>query len=658
MSNHRSPPPQLLFDDGSRVMQEEAASSIFLTTTALSQESSSPRGNIPLHMYYEVERISREVIQLCLKNNSRNSDEATTEHVKPRVLRIALQFPDELLADSPEVCWLLDDQLRRDLLEWNDTSCKTDNSDNNSDSNNNNNNSSSITPFCFVLGDTTVNSCCPDEVAALHLNADVLVHYGHACLSPTGTLPVLYSFGKLPLNVEDAVQTMEQARQERGTEKVLILYQVGYHHAMPQLQNAWRQQAVNQLDEKTLHIEVAQIPKPSTTSRRKKKPTATARGDHCCDSLNDPVKSTCCQSSSETTKNKYIADAVGISCGGIEPGSSCAKSNVSGTADEEEKPDVLVDSLARPLIIGGLELPPTMTSWESLADYTILFIMSSDPTTAEDSSSRMAALHHRQYCNSMLCFLSLPDPPKEYWMYTPADHTLNFIDKGSPSSSIQRQLKRRFFLTQKARDANVFGILVSNLSQQHLIDVVQTLQAIIQDAGKASYSFAVGKVNPAKLANFAEIDVFCLVACREQSLLDNERDYPVPVITPMELDIALGNLEWGTEPYSLDCQDILRRVRQSIDNDENGENEDTDAPYYSLVTGRYESKKVPSGVAKDECLNLQHLPGQGQIMEYKSEAANFLKQREYHGLDTMVGQTEAKAAVRGLSGIASNYSGS
>ncbi|KAG7373078.1 DPH2: diphthamide biosynthesis protein 2 [Nitzschia inconspicua] len=647
MSSHRSPPPQLLFDDGSRVMQEEAASSIFLTTTALSQESSSPRGNIPLHMYYEVERISREVIQLVFENNSRNSDEATTEHVKPRVLRIALQFPDELLADSPEVCWLLDDQLRRDLLEWNDTSCKTDNSDSNN----------SITPFCFVLGDTTVNSCCPDEVAALHLNADVLVHYGHACLSPTGTLPVLYSFGKLPLNVEDAVQKMEQARQERGSEKVLILYQVGYHHAVPQLQNTW-QQAVNQHVEKTLHIEVAQIPKPSKTSRRKRQPTATARGDHCCGSLNDQVKSTCCQSSSETTNNKYTADTVGISCGGVEHESSCAKSNVLGIVDEEEIMDIPVDSLARPLIIGGLELPPTITSWESLAGYTILFIMSSDPTTAEDLSSTLAAPHHRQYCNSMLCFLSLPDPPKEYWMYTPTDNTLNFNDKGSSSSSIQRQLKRRFFLTQKARDANVFGILVSNLSQQHLIDVVQTLQAIIQDAGKASYSFAVGRINPAKLANFAEIDVFCLVACREQSMLDNERDYPVPVITPMELEIALGNLEWGTEPYSLDCQDILRRVRQSIDNDENGEKEDTDAPYFSLVTGRYESKNVPSGLAKDECLNLLHLPGQGQIMEYKSEAANFLKQREYHGLETMVGQTEAKAAVRGLSGIASNYSGS
>lgn len=27
-------------------------------------------------------------------------------------------------------------------------------------------------------------SCCVDEVAAEHINADVVVHYGRACLSP------------------------------------------------------------------------------------------------------------------------------------------------------------------------------------------------------------------------------------------------------------------------------------------------------------------------------------------------------------------------------------------------------------------------------------------------------------------------------------------
>ena len=224
--------------------------------------------------------------------------------------------------------------------------------------------------------------------------------------------------------------------------------------------------------------------------------------------------------------------------------------------------------------------------------------------------------------------------------------------------SLNRQLKRRFFLSQKARDAHVFGILVANLSQQHLVDVVKSLKKIIQNAGKASYGFAVGKINPAKLANFAEIECFVLVACPEHSLLQDEREYHVPIITPLELEIALGHFSWGEKPYSLDCQDVLEylpkeETLQSGDEQEEDES-DEDAPYFSLVTGTYVQKTSKEKAA----LDLEALPGKGQVTAYNSEAANFLKQREYQGLETLAGQTEVKAAVEGQRGIASNYQGS
>merc|ERR1712176_12230 len=109
--------------------------------------------------------------------------------------------------------------------------------------------------------------------------------------------------------------------------------------------------------------------------------------------------------------------------------------------------------------------------------------------------------------------------------------------------------------------------------------------------------FAVGKISPAKLANFAEIECFVIVACREHSLLDMEREYPIPVITPMELEIALENLQWGMQAYSLDCQDVMVRLEEEErkHNDPDGADEvtdnddsisvDSDAPYFSMVTG-------------------------------------------------------------------------
>eukprot|EP00536_Pseudo-nitzschia_multiseries_P008488 jgi/Psemu1/198282/e_gw1.216.45.1 len=421
-------------------------------------------------------------------------------------------------------------------------------------------------PFCFVLGDTTVNSCCPDEVAALHLNADVLVHYGHACLSPTGTLPVLYSFGKSEFDdLDGAVAQLQAARTERSKEgisnnnKFLVLYQVGYHHAMKPLQEQW----MNQDDDNTLQVVTAEIP---ALSRKHNQRPKTSRSSTFSTKATD-----CCQSD-----DSAIDNSGGNCCG--------------------------------------------------------------------DSSG-------------LLCFLSLPhgEPQGGYWIYSPKNNTLR--TDVSPPPAVRRLLKRRFFLTQKARDANVFGILVSNLSQQHLVDVVKSLQRIIQDADRTAYSFAVGKINPAKLANFAEIETFVMVACREHSLLDQEREYPIPVITPMELEIALENLQWGMQAYSLDCQDVMLRNdtaeenADTNDNDDDDLNDDSDAPYFSMITGRYESRKSKKS---SNDLDLKALPGQ-EVTEYKSEAANFLKQREYQGLESKVGQTEAKAAVLGMRGIASDY---
>ena len=155
MSGSRGP-PQLMFDDGSRVMVEDNEYSV-----AVDSEASTPlptqRGSIPLHTYYEIDRMSREVVELLVLSPSPQDQDREEELQKKSsnsaILRVALQFPDELLEDSPEVCWLLEDKMREDLelLSPDDNRSVT----------------STATPFCFVLGDTTVNSCCPDEVAAL-----------------------------------------------------------------------------------------------------------------------------------------------------------------------------------------------------------------------------------------------------------------------------------------------------------------------------------------------------------------------------------------------------------------------------------------------------------------------------------------------------------
>ena len=68
--------------------------------------------------------------------------------------------------------------------------------------------------------------------------------------------------------------------------------------------------------------------------------------------------------------------------------------------------------------------------------------------------------------------------------------------------------------------------------------------------------FLVGKINAAKLLNFPEIDVFVLVACPENSLLDSKALFK-PVVTPFELELALcEGREWDGH-YSADFRDLL-----------------------------------------------------------------------------------------------------
>ncbi len=62
-------------------------------------------------------------------------------------------------------------------------------------------------------------------------------------------------------------------------------------------------------------------------------------------------------------------------------------------------------------------------------------------------------------------------------------------------------------------------ILMTNESASYL-PLIAYLRQVLANAHKKAYTISVGKVNPAKLANFAEIECFVLVACPENSLLD------------------------------------------------------------------------------------------------------------------------------------------
>lgn len=106
-------------------------------------------------------------------------------------------------------------------------------------------------------------------------------------------------------------------------------------------------------------------------------------------------------------------------------------------------------------------------------------------------------------------------------------------------SSAPALLRRRYGLVVRFASASIIGILVNTLSVKNYLPTISLLRDQIAAAGKKSYTIVVGKLNPAKLANFAEMDGWVVVGCWESGLVESDGMYK-PVITPFELALALA----------------------------------------------------------------------------------------------------------------------
>ncbi|XWS50765.1 hypothetical protein CRYUN_Cryun12cG0115800 [Craigia yunnanensis] len=79
-------------------------------------------------------------------------------------------------------------------------------------------------------------------------------------------------------------------------------------------------------------------------------------------------------------------------------------------------------------------------------------------------------------------------------------------------SQQKRILKRRYYLVERAKDANMVGILIGTLGVAGYLHMIHQMKELIMVAGKKAYTLVMGRPNPGKLANFPECDVFIYVS--------------------------------------------------------------------------------------------------------------------------------------------------
>lgn len=72
-----------------------------------------------------------------------------------------------------------------------------------------------------------------------------------------------------------------------------------------------------------------------------------------------------------------------------------------------------------------------------------------------------------------------------------------------------RELMKRYYLIEKARDSQIFGILVGTMSVAKYREAIRHVEGVLKKASRRYYSFLIGKLNCPKLNNFMEV-VFAL----------------------------------------------------------------------------------------------------------------------------------------------------
>ncbi len=109
-------------------------------------------------------------------------------------------------------------------------------------------------------------------------------------------------------------------------------------------------------------------------------------------------------------------------------------------------------------------------------------------------------------------------------------------------------LRQRYSAIHASSNARRFGILIGIKRGQQRIQLAYELEKMITSAGRQSLLVAQDEFSPVSLQGFA-LDCYVSTAC-PRIAIDDFLQYKKPILTPVELEIALGKRKW--EAYVFD----------------------------------------------------------------------------------------------------------
>jgi 2-(3-amino-3-carboxypropyl)histidine synthase len=114
---------------------------------------------------------------------------------------------------------------------------------------------------------------------------------------------------------------------------------------------------------------------------------------------------------------------------------------------------------------------------------------------------------------------------------------------------MDRLMRQRHAAIARARDARTFGILVGTRVGQERLKLAYGLKRMLEQKGKQAHVIALDFFSWDNLQYFRHLDALVNTSCPRITTDDYAR-YPMPMLTPPELEIVLGKRTW--EEYVFD----------------------------------------------------------------------------------------------------------
>jgi len=105
-----------------------------------------------------------------------------------------------------------------------------------------------------------------------------------------------------------------------------------------------------------------------------------------------------------------------------------------------------------------------------------------------------------------------------------------------------RILRRRFAAIVGGQEAQSFLVIVCSKIGQNRNDLADDLVEMIRSVGRVAYKVVMNELSPQNLMHY-RVDAFVCTAC-PRIAMDDALRYDRPMLTPPELEVALGLREW------------------------------------------------------------------------------------------------------------------